>query len=151
MPAQLNRILLLFLAFIGLFLLVRHFLIPDTFGQYGHYRGESLNDNSSIEMVYADKEDCLACHPDISENLESEMHAGLSCLICHGPGREHAEDPQLGNITKESGREFCGRCHDINPARPIDVVFQVDIQAHHSEKTNCIDCHDPHLLWEGRE
>ena len=70
MPAQLNRILLLFIAFIGLFLLVRHFLIPETFGQYGHYRGESLNDNSSIEIVFADKEDCLACHPDISENLK---------------------------------------------------------------------------------
>jgi len=47
MPAQLNRILLLFIAFIGLFLLVRHFLIPESFGQYGHYRGESLNDIAS--------------------------------------------------------------------------------------------------------
>ncbi len=99
MPAQLNRILLLFIAFIGLFLLVRHFLIPDTFGQYGHYRGDSLEDNMSREMTYADKEDCFACHSDIQEKLENEMHAGLSCLICHGPGRRHVEDPQIGNIT----------------------------------------------------
>ena len=151
MPAQINRILLLFVAFIGLFLIVRHFLIPDSFGQYGHYRGESLNDISSRETVFADKEDCYACHDDILEKLENEMHAGLSCLICHGPGGAHVEDPQLGNINKESGREFCGRCHDINPARSTDVVFQVDILTHHTELTDCIECHNPHTLWEGLE
>ncbi len=151
MPAQLNRILLLFIAFIGIFLLVRHFLIPETFGQYGHYRGESLIDVASREMTFADREDCYACHDDIQEKLENEMHAGLSCLICHGPGGTHVEDPQLGNITKESGREFCGRCHDINPARSMDVVFQVDINSHYTEKKDCIECHNPHTLWEGME
>ena len=151
MPTQLNRILLLFTAFIGIFLIVRHFLVPETFGQYGHYRGDSLNDIKSGEMVYADKEDCHACHDDILEKIQNEMHASLSCLTCHGPGRTHVDDPQLGNIVKESGREFCGRCHDINAARSTDFVFQVDIKTHHTEKTNCIECHNPHQLWEGME
>lgn len=151
MPAQINRILLLFVAFTGLFLLVRHFLIPDTFGQYGHYRGESLIDNSSKEKVFADKEDCYACHSDIKEQIDNEMHTGLSCLICHGPGGAHVEDPQLGNIGKESGRFFCGKCHDIHPSRPNDVVAQVDIKTHHIEKADCIECHNPHQLWEGME
>ncbi len=151
MPAQINRILLLFIVFIGLFLVVRHFLIPETFGQYGHYRGDSLIDNAGREKTFADAEDCHACHSDILEKLESEMHAGLSCLICHGPGRIHVEDPQSGNIAKESGREFCGRCHDSHPARSNDVVFQVDINTHHTEKTDCIECHNPHTLWEGME
>jgi len=151
MPTQLNRILLLFIAFIGLFLLVRHFLIPDTFGQYGHYRGDSLEENKSRKTVFANREDCFTCHTEIQEKLEGEMHAGLSCLICHGPGGAHVEDPQLGNIEKESGREFCGRCHDTNPARSTDLVYQVDIHTHHPEKTDCIDCHNPHTLWEGME
>jgi hypothetical protein len=151
MPAQINRILLLFIVFIGLFLLVRHFLIPETYGQYGHYRGASLDEIASREMTFADVEDCKACHSDILEKLENEMHAGLSCLICHGPGRVHVEDPQLGNINKDSGREFCGRCHDIHPSRPADVINQVDILTHHTEKTNCIECHNPHALWEGME
>src|SRR5210317_1832130 len=101
MPAQLTRILSLFIVFIGLFLLARHLLIPESFGQYGHYRGNSLLDNESVELTYADREDCYACHSDILEELESEMHAGLSCLICHGPGGAHVEDPMAGNITKE--------------------------------------------------
>ena len=151
MPSQLKRLIPLFILFVGLFLVLRHFLIPESFGQYGHYRGNSLLDNASREMVYADREDCHACHSDILKLLENEMHASLSCLICHGPGRSHVENPQLGNITKESGREFCGRCHDINPSRPADVVFQVDILIHHMEKTDCIECHNPHSLWEGME
>lgn len=151
MPAQINRILLLFFAFIGLFLIVRHFLIPESFGQYGHYRGDSLIENAEKDKIFADAQDCHACHSDILEKLENEMHAGLSCLICHGPGRTHVEDPQLGNIAKESGREFCGKCHDIHPARRGDVVFQVDISTHHTEKTDCIECHNPHALWEGME
>lgn len=151
MPVQINRILLLIITFVGLFLLIRFFLIPDSFGQYGHYRGDSLLDNESRALVFADVEDCKACHSDILETLENEMHAGLSCLICHGPGGRHVEDPQLGNIAKESGREFCGRCHDIHPARSTDMVFQVDILTHHTEKTDCIECHNPHALWEGME
>ena len=151
MPAQLKRLIPMFIVFIGLFLLVRHFLIPESFGQYGHYRGNSLLDNASVALVYADPEDCHACHSDMLENLESEMHAGLSCLICHGPGREHAEDPTADNIHKESGRAFCGRCHDIHPSKSTDVVFQVDILTHHTEKNDCIECHNPHTLWEGME
>lgn len=151
MPAQINRILLLFIAFIGVFLLVRHFLIPETFGQYGHYRGKSLEENASRPLVFGDAEDCKACHDDILEKLENEMHAGLSCLICHGPGRAHVEDPQTGNIPKESGREFCGRCHDIHPARSAELIFQIDILTHHTELSDCIECHNPHALWEGME
>ena len=151
MPSQLKRLIPLFILFIGLFLLVRHLLIPESFGQYGHYRGNALLDNASLAMTYADPEDCHACHSDMLETLENEMHAGLSCLICHGPGGEHVEDPQLGNIRKESGREFCGRCHDIHPAKSTDVIFQVDIQNHHPEKSDCIECHNPHDLWSGIE
>ncbi len=151
MPSQLKRLIPLFIIFIGLFLVVRHFLIPESFGQYGYYRGNSLQEIASKEAVYADKEDCIACHDDIWEKLEGEMHAGLSCLVCHGPGSVHVEDPQPDNIVKESGRAFCGRCHDINTSRPSDVVFQIDLHTHHTEKSNCIECHNPHALWEGME
>ena len=151
LPPQINRIILLFIFFISVFLLVRSLLIPDTFGQYGHYRGDSLIENASLEKTYADVEDCKACHDDVAQNIQNDMHAGLSCLICHGPGNEHVEDPQVGNIAKESGREFCGKCHHVHPSRPADVILQVDIHTHHTEKSDCIECHNPHTLWEGME
>lgn len=151
MPAQLRRLIPLFIVFIGLFLLIRHFLVPDSFGQYGHYRGDSLKENISKEIVFSSKEACFECHDDMQEQLENDAHAELSCLICHGPGIEHVNDPFEGEIVKESGREFCGRCHDYNAARPMDVVFQVDVSTHHIELENCIDCHNPHQVWEGIE
>ena len=76
MPAQLRRLIPLFILFIGIFLLIRHFLVPDTFGQYGHYRGNSLEENASLETVYADVEDCKACHYEVQELLENDPALG---------------------------------------------------------------------------
>ena len=149
MPVQLKRLIPLFAIFIAAFLLIRHALVPDTFGQYGHYRGAALEEIASAEPVYADVEDCKMCHDDVLLALENDSHSGLSCLICHGPGNAHVNDPQAGNIEKSSGRQFCARCHEIHPARPADAVLQVDVEVHNSDFENCIDCHHPHQVWEG--
>ena len=149
MPQQLRRLIPMFVIFIGLFLVIRHFLVPDTFGQYGHYRGDALIDIAATEPVHASKEDCYDCHDDIQEKLENDVHANLSCLICHGPGLAHVENPEADNIQKNSGREFCGKCHHLNAARSTDVIYQVDISEHHIEEENCIECHNPHEVWEG--
>ena len=151
MPAQLKRLIPLFAIFIGLFIFVRHFLVPDSFGQFGHYRGNSLQEIASKEMVFASRESCYDCHDDMKARLENNEHSELSCVICHGPGLAHMDDPWDVEIVKMSGREFCGRCHNLNAARQMDVVFQVDIHTHHPEKENCIECHNPHDLWEAME
>lgn len=151
MPPQLRRLIPMFIVFIGLFLILRHFLIPDTFGQYGHYRGDALLDNSSKERAHASKEDCFDCHDDIKEKLENDVHAGLSCLICHGPGLEHVDNPEAANIQKEGDRAFCGRCHQLHTARSLDNIIQVDIATHHTEEEKCIECHNPHEVWEAME
>jgi len=79
------------------------------------------------------------------------MHAELSCLICHGPGQVHVDNPEAENIQKESGRDFCGRCHDLNAAKSTNIITQVDITTHNTEIKNCIECHNPHEVWEGIE
>ena len=151
MPPQLKRLIPLFVLFIALFLIVRHLLLPDTFGQYGHYRGDAILDAADKELVYASKETCNDCHSDIMEMLEMEMHAGISCLSCHGPGLKHADSMEKEDIETPSGRAFCGRCHAINPARSSNVIVQVDINEHHTERKDCIDCHNPHQVWEIKE
>ena len=55
MPPQIKRLLPLFALFIGLFLLVRHLLIPESFGEFGHYRGNSLGENADKPLHYAGK------------------------------------------------------------------------------------------------
>ena len=41
MLPQLRVLIALFAAFIIVFLVVRKLLIPDSFGQFGHYRGDA--------------------------------------------------------------------------------------------------------------
>ena len=148
MPPQLKVLVPLFAVFISIFLILRIFLVPDTFYEFGHYRGNSLADNANKEFVFSNKETCIECHPDIYEKQQSDLHAGLSCLICHGTGREHTESPEPSNILKKSGRDHCGRCHGNNPARSPNIITQINIEDHYSEKTNCIECHNPHQVWE---
>jgi len=44
MPPQLKGLLPLFSVFEFLFLLVRYFLVPESFGEHTHYRPNSLED-----------------------------------------------------------------------------------------------------------
>ena len=145
-PPQLTRLTIAFAIFISLFLLLRHFLVPDTFGQYGHYRGASLLDNAAVEIHYAGHKACLECHQDIEDLKAEDVHSGINCEICHGPGQKHVVSGEAADIIKPSGREFCGRCHSKNAARPKDAIFQVDL-AEHNTGTNCVECHNPHQPW----
>ena len=149
MPPQLKTLIPLFIVFIGLFLIVRHFLIPESFGKFGHYRANSLEEIAALPMHYAGKAICIECHETIAEQLSSDMHANLSCEVCHGPGAIHADDfDKKDMLVKDGSRKFCGRCHSINPARKIEVINQVDTNDHHNERENSIDCHNPHAVWE---
>lgn len=148
MLPQLKVLLLLFGIFITIFLIARHFLIPDSFGQYGHYRGNSLKENADNEVVYSTKNQCIECHQDINEMLISDVHAEISCISCHGPGLEHVKAPEKQKIEKPGGRVNCGLCHAFNPARPKSAINQIDIVEHHKEIDNCVECHNPHQVWE---
>ena len=145
MPKHILRLLILFAVLISGFLVARHFLIPESFGQYGHYRGLALEDNKNHPVKYSGQELCGECHDDIWELRNSDLHQSISCETCHGPGWEHVEEPAAGQLVIPEGREFCGTCHSVNPARP-DFIKQVDLKEHNVE-ANCVECHSPHAPW----
>lgn len=146
-PPQLPRLALAFAIFISLFLLLRHFLIPDTFGDYGHYRADALIDNAQVEMHYAGQQACFACHQDIEDSKALDVHSEIRCEACHGPGLKHVLSSELADILKPADRESCGLCHAINAAKQKSAIFQVDLSKHNLDK-NCIECHNPHQPWE---
>ena len=49
---------------------------------------------------------CADCHEDHVENLKLDLHAGLSCETCHGPGLAHSELEDAESISIESDRKF---------------------------------------------
>jgi predicted CXXCH cytochrome family protein len=146
-PPQVPRLALAFAVFISLFLLLRYLLTPDTFGEYGHYRGASLIDNASVEIHYAGQQACLDCHQDIEDIKKLDVHSEIHCESCHGPGQAHVLSGEAKDILKPTGREFCAKCHKMNAARPKNAVFQIEVDKHNSEK-NCTECHNPHQPWK---
>lgn len=147
MPPQLKRLLPLFAVVILLFFVARHFLVPESFGKYGHYRYNSVIENRSKAMHYAGKEACKECHSDKATLLQSDVHSTLSCETCHGPGVSHCASPEKVHLDIPKERVFCGICHDFNPSRS-KFVQQVDIKEHHIDKARCIECHNPHAPWQ---
>ena len=152
MPVQLKTLIPLFAVFVILFLIARHFLIPESFGEFGHYRADAIGEIAELPVHYAGKEVCIDCHDIEAEQISSDRHSGLSCEVCHGPNAKHADDYEIMEfLIKDGSRESCGRCHGLNSARKIEAVIQIDIREHHPEKENCIDCHNPHAVWELKE
>jgi hypothetical protein len=147
MPPQFKRLIPLFAAFIIIFLAVRHYLVPDTFGEQGHYRFSSIEENKQQLMNYAGKEACAECHDDKAADLVLDVHAGISCESCHGPGLAHYDIPDSVRMIVPKERAFCGLCHAKNPTRKKEVIVQVDLKDHYIEN-KCIECHNPHKPWE---
>ena len=150
MPLQLRRILLIFACMIGLFLIIRKFAKPDSFGQYGHYRGEALIENQVGVIKYVGDQTCNECHSAIVELKAAGLHDVINCEICHGAGYLHLDTLNYVEMPLPDTRENCGRCHNELHARSSDVIFQIDLEEHNKEQ-KCIKCHNPHEPWEEKE
>jgi hypothetical protein len=140
--AHLFRLASAFAIGIVFFFILRGFLVPKSFGQYGPYRGDALAEISSRPISYAGHEACELCHADILEVKKHGRHARVACESCHGPQAKHAEDP--GGVTppKLDTAVLCVRCHEANHAKPME--FPQVRSADHSAGLPCNTCHQPH-------
>lgn len=146
-PPQLKRLFLAFAIFISAFLILRHLLVPKSFGQYGFYRGAALEEIAQMPFKYAGQKACLECHQDIENLKQQDVHSEISCETCHGPGQKHSENGDTTLLEMSVSRESCGLCHSKNAAKKKEAVFQVDLKEHNNKK-KCIECHNPHKPWE---
>lgn len=168
MPQHIRRLISVFVVFIVLFVILQQALKPNSFGEFGHYRGEAIKENEMHEMHYAGKEKCSECHDDIWAEKAEGYHAKLYCEGCHGPGLKHAmyadkfadadELPDSLKLHIPGERKDCALCHQKNAARTkiqfdtIDnsMLVQIDAMEHNykSKKTGkikkCTTCHNPH-------
>jgi len=143
MPLHLKRLMMLGVIIVSLFLLLKHVLTPDSFGQFGHYRGKAIDEIAAHPIKFVGNSACVTCHDTIVTMKNEGYHSDLSCEGCHGAGALHADHPKTEKLFKPATREFCGKCHSINKARPEKAITQQNIKDHHPEK-NCIKCHNPH-------
>ena len=135
--------------FAGLFVIaflvfwaIRGYVIPRTFGQYGHYRAAAITEISQRPLHYAGHDACETCHTDIADTKKAGKHAHVNCEACHGPQAKHADDPGTVTPAKLDTAVLCVRCHAASAARPKNFP-QVNA-ADHSNGLPCETCHQPH-------
>ncbi len=139
---HLFRVAAVFLLGMAVFLGVRGFLVPKSFGQYGHYRGNALREMAARPINYAGHQACESCHADVLDKKKDGRHAHVNCEACHGPLANHADDPTSVQPAKLDTAVLCARCHEANAAKPKS--FPQVATADHSTGLPCDTCHQPH-------
>jgi len=139
---HLFRLAAVFAAGVLLFLVIRAFLVPKSFGQYGHYRGDALLEIASRPINFAGHETCETCHADVVDKKKDGKHAHVNCEACHGPLARHADDPASVTPPELDTAILCVRCHEANAAKPRN--FPQVVSADHSNGLECNTCHQPH-------
>src|SRR5208282_3317089 len=74
----------LFVLLFVVFLVVRHFVVPKSFGKYGHYRADAIGEVAAHPAKFAGHETCEACHSDVADKKGKGKHAHVNCEACHG-------------------------------------------------------------------
>ena len=144
MPPQIVRLVVLTIAIVGTYLTARLFLTPTSFGQYGWFRGEALNEIAGgHEVVFAGKKSCEECHSDVFKKILKAEHKGLSCEGCHGVSLAHTLNPDNTKLNPaKMEMSACTRCHESNPSRP-KWLKQIASRSHYAGQ-KCTECHLPH-------
>jgi hypothetical protein len=136
------------------FLYFRTAMVPESFGTFGYYRADALEEHRSRELVYRTTELCNNCHPEIMKMRKEGRHFTIHCEDCHGPGSRHTDwkgEVVIGAMTINRSRENCLTCHRRLTARPADFP-QIDELEHleavgverEDTETLCVKCHNPH-------
>lgn len=132
----------LFVIAFVIFLIVRGYIVPKTFGEYGHYRAAAIPEIAALPMTYAGHQACVSCHTDIQNVKSKGMHAGVNCEACHGALARHVADPINVEPVKLNTAVLCVRCHAASAAKPKN--FPQVVASEHAGGIACQTCHNPH-------
>jgi len=139
---HLFRFVGIFVLMFIVFLVVRRFVVPKSFGEYGHYRGAAMGEIAAHPVHFAGHQACETCHTDVLEVKKNGKHAHVNCEACHGALAKHADDPASVTPVKPDTATLCVRCHAASAARPKNFP-QVQAEEH-STGLPCETCHQPH-------
>ncbi len=142
------RVLLVLLLVLVVVVIGRSFLVPKTFGDYGHYRHANVAEQMAARPpLHGGARSCADCHDDRFQALTKGSHAQVSCEVCHGPLGKHVKDGDVvAKMAIDRSPKLCGYCHrkiDGRPPKFPQVVFEKHVDGGLGPK-GCLDCHDPH-------
>lgn len=157
--AHLVRLVIALFVFAVVALVARQFFMPESMGQYGHYRGADLEDQKNVPLVLGTNDSCFSCHKPIRRIHKAGIHKTVSCEICHGSFGDHIQNgvkiADMPVKKKDEIKSLCLRCHNkVIQARPRKSIRMVGMPEHLEKQHvrldhSCDQCHMVHdpLLW----
>jgi hypothetical protein len=142
------RVVLLLVVGLAVFFLVRHELVPKSFGMYGPYRFDNVAEQMKVrEPAHAGPAACGECHEAEFKKRAAGKHKAVSCEVCHAPKAVHVKaDGSFEQMPIDRSFVLCARCHRKILGRPVKFP-QVVLEQHVNgpvEGDVCIKCHDAH-------
>ena len=164
----------LFVLLFVVFLVVRHFVVPKSFGKYGHYRADAIGEIAAHPAKYAGHETCEACHSDVLDKKSKGKHAHVNCEACHGalvkvlpappPPTPNVYERMVALVIKPMPQDPPVLRHADDPSSVVPELpdttvlcarchtasaakpkgFPQVVPADHSHGMACKTCHDPH-------
>lgn len=133
----------------------RFFLLPESWGERGYYRADSLLDYMKKPVRHGDETACQPCHAERFAEKQAGKHASLSCEVCHAPlfyaflnpeegiaveeevhgaypekRYPHSDGTQKVNpMPTDTSHELCSNCHQKLMARPENMP-QINLKEH---------------------
>lgn len=114
------------------------------------------------ESARAGSESCASCHEQEVRFCRYGAHKTIDCEECHGPGAAHARAEGASRPGMDLGDvDLCLSCHRKGATRSNNVVSTIrsfedhlrNLERDHRVKldrnksgTDCVYCHDPHLV-----
>jgi len=136
-------------------IVARHFLVPETFGQAGHFRYASLDEHMHRPVKHGGAKSCRECHEDEYDAITEGKHAAVQCEVCHAPISVHIRNQEkVADMPVQRSHELCALCHQKLRARPRDMP-QVAFRQHLVDTKAlakgaeipdgvCFQCHEAH-------
>jgi len=129
-------------------------LRPESFGVYGHYRADAIEEEANSEIRHWTNASCMQCHEYEAQIHKGGNHRTISCEFCHGPYADHVTDgKKTGTLPVKKGDDIkilCLRCHNkAIQARPEQVIKTVTMPEHLESQQvklthTCNQCHHVH-------
>lgn len=129
-------------------------LMPDSFGEFGWYRGDNLAEQMAHPVKHGGNTSCKSCHGEAWGQHDDGGHASVPCESCHAPLATHANaKAKTADMKVERTYKLCARCHQKLEARPksfpqVQLDEHLDDQGETLEGEVCLNCHQPHAPLE---
>ncbi len=143
------RLVVIIIVLVAAFAIVRSFLIPASFGTYGHYRGDNLEEQMNMPLVHLESAFCRECHQDQHTSWQGNNHRTVNCEVCHGHWEIH--NGNLKTMVAVKSDDACLLCHQALTGRPESVsqikspdLHLAELEEPQNGRQTCVECHDPH-------